>query len=370
YDFELTEDYTEADFALLFVRPSSGETFNATPGYLELDICTGKEVHDVDDDGRPIASTHLESTIENADQIKTISEAVHANHGQVISNVNFSLAWLVGNVEKYSDALLAGFETFTEATMDVILGEYNPTGRMPITLPKDDSVIEVDENGICVSHNDIPGYDKDLYMPDDMKDDNGHAYAYRDRAGNYYELGFGLSYNEEPEMPEKPDTPEEPQMPEKPDTPEEPQMPEKPGSNSNGHHSGGSGGNGNKGGSSSDGYESGKWVQSESGWWFEFTDGGWPQARWMRQPWAGKETWYYFSDAGYMQTGWIDYEGNRYYLHPLSDGNQGAMYTGWHQIDGVWYYFNEISDGTRGCLLKNTVTPDGYQVGADGAWIP
>ena len=32
------------------------------------------------------------------------------------------------------------------------------------------------------------------YVPDDMKDENGKAYAYRDSAGNYYELGFGLRY--------------------------------------------------------------------------------------------------------------------------------------------------------------------------------
>lgn len=40
----------------------------------------------------------------------------------------------------------------------------------------------------------VPGYDKDLYMPEDMKDENGKAYAYRDATGNYYELNFGLSY--------------------------------------------------------------------------------------------------------------------------------------------------------------------------------
>ena len=43
---------------------------------------------------------------------------------------------------------------------------------------------------------DVPGYDKDVYMPECMKDENGKAYAYRDRAGNYYELNFGLSYKE------------------------------------------------------------------------------------------------------------------------------------------------------------------------------
>lgn len=48
----------------------------------------------------------------------------------------------------------------------------------------------------------------------------------------------------------------------------------------------------------------------------------------------------------------------------------GYMYTSWNQIDGSWYYFNEVSDGTRGALLTSTTTPDGYQVGADGKWIP
>lgn len=47
-------------------------------------------------------------------------------------------------------------------------------------------------DGVCISPNDVPGYDKDRYMPDSLKDENGKAYAYRDAAGNYYEYGFGL----------------------------------------------------------------------------------------------------------------------------------------------------------------------------------
>lgn len=39
------------------------------------------------------------------------------------------------------------------------------------------------------------GFDKDKYMPDDLKEENGKAYAYRDAMGNYYELNFGLHYN-------------------------------------------------------------------------------------------------------------------------------------------------------------------------------
>lgn len=190
----IAESYEDADYALLFVTPSSGEYFNATPGYLELDICDGKEVCDVDEEGRPAAATHQETTCAKIAKIVDIADAVHKNGGKVISNINFTLAWEVGNVERYSDALLAGFDTYPSATLDVIRGRFAPIGKLPVTLPKNDSVLAVNAEGVCISPNDVPGYDKDRYMPDAMKDENGKAYAYRDAAGSYYELDFGLRY--------------------------------------------------------------------------------------------------------------------------------------------------------------------------------
>ncbi|MCD7715142.1 MAG: glycoside hydrolase family 3 C-terminal domain-containing protein [Lachnospiraceae bacterium] len=189
----LTDDYNEADIAILFVNPSSGEYFSATAGYLELDICEGKEVHDVDSFCRPMAETHLETTLTGAKKIAEIASAVHARNGKVIANINFHLAWLVGNVECYADALTAGFETNPDATLDVMFGRFAPVGKLPFTLPRGDEVLAVNAEGICISPNDVPGYDKDQYMPDELKDENGKAYAYRDEAGNYYELNFGLS---------------------------------------------------------------------------------------------------------------------------------------------------------------------------------
>lgn len=190
----ITENYEEADYAILFASPGSGEYFNATRGYLELDICEGKEVVDVDGEGRPADTTHKETTLCNAGKIQEISAAVHKNGGKVISSINVTLAWEVGNVETCSDALLAGFDTYTDAVADIIFGKYSPTGKLPVTLPKNDAVLAVDQDGICVSRNDVPGYDKDLYLPESMKDENGKAYAYRDGEGNYYELDFGLGY--------------------------------------------------------------------------------------------------------------------------------------------------------------------------------
>ena len=93
---------------------------------------------------------------------------------------------------RYANGINAAYKMVD--TLSVSYTHLNPTGKMPITLPKDDSVIAVDADGVCISRNDIPGYLKDNYLPDSMKDENGKAYAYRDRNGNYYEMNFGLAY--------------------------------------------------------------------------------------------------------------------------------------------------------------------------------
>ena len=97
-------------------------------------------------------------------------------------------------MEPYVDALTAGYDTYPSAVLDVIFGSFCPVGKLPVTLPRNDKVLAVNAEGKCVSPNDVPGYDKDQYIPDELKDENGKAYAYRDQAGNYYEFGFGLSY--------------------------------------------------------------------------------------------------------------------------------------------------------------------------------
>jgi len=61
-------------------------------------------------------------------------------------------------------------------------------------------------------------------------------------------------------------------------------------------------------------------------------------------------------------------DGNTYTGSFFFDRN-GTMQTGWQQVDGVWYYFNTAQGATYGMMLTNTTTPDGYPVGANGAWI-
>ncbi|MBQ5868320.1 MAG: hypothetical protein IIW68_03215, partial [Lachnospiraceae bacterium] len=135
-------------------------------------------------------------------------------------------------------------------------------------------------------------------------------------------------------------------------------------------------------------------IQDAKGWWFKKTDGTWASDGWAYLTWNGQDSWYYFDAEGYLVTGWVLYNGNWYYMHPIADGTQGHLYTGWNLIDGqwfymnpekgatqgavltgwnlinnIWYYFSEVKDSTEGMMLSNTTTPDGYKVGADGAWI-
>ena len=108
------------------------------------------------------------------------------------------------------------------------------------------------------------------------------------------------------------------------------------------------------------------WRYSPGGWWFQLYGGSWLSDGWKMI----RNRWYRFDGSGYMVTGWFtDGDGNRYYLNPVDDGTLGMMRTGWQVIDGKSYYFNTQSDGTMGRLYVDTVTPDGYRVGADGAMI-
>ena len=47
----------------------------------------------------------------------------------------------------------------------------------------------------------------------------------------------------------------------------------------------------------------------------------------------------------------------------------GIMQTGWQLIDGKWYYLEPVSGQNKGHLFVNTVTPDGYKVDSNGAWM-
>lgn len=111
------------------------------------------------------------------------------------------------------------------------------------------------------------------------------------------------------------------------------------------------------------------WKADAKGWRFQ-KNGTYIASSWEYIQWDGVSSWFYFGEDGYMKSDWLqDKDGRWYYLNPVSNGTMGSMQTGWKLINGVWYYFNEISDGTKGAMLADTLTPDGFRVDHNGAYV-
>ena len=147
----------------------------------------------------------------------------------------------------------------------------------------------------------------------------------------------------------------------------------------------------------------GSWQQDASGWRFVITSTGtYAQNAWHRV----NGRWYYFGENTYAVKGWNLIDGKWYYMDAENcwmetgwhddkqDGNwyllneDGSLALGWVQVNGKYYFLNNVSAGPTyvqdaatgawsfngnqnlpyGAMLRGTTTPDGYYVGADGAW--
>ena len=74
---------------------------------------------------------------------------------------------------------------------------------------------------------------------------------------------------------------------------------------------------------------------------------------------------YYFDATGNMVTGWVQTIDNKwYFFENAKTSEEGKMQIGWKQVNGTWYYF-----GSDGAMYYNTLTPDGFFVDANGAYL-
>lgn len=199
--FTMAASEEEADILVLDVVP--GGISQSAENMAVIELVDGIEVDHVDPatqekDGEVVEVT----TVMDADDMAEMAETVHANGGIVIGSINISNPWILTNLEPYCDALLGSFGTSAQARVDVMTGAYNPTGKLPITMVACNEVIAVNDTDIdgttypvCVSPNDVPGYDKDQYMSEEvLAQSPSGSYAYQDADGNVYAAWHGLSY--------------------------------------------------------------------------------------------------------------------------------------------------------------------------------
>ena len=201
--FTVVDDYKKADIAYLHVDPTIVGTGSSELAV--LDLGEDFETPIFDDEAKRTEEVATITTVMGMKDFQKAAEAVHANGGIVIGRIEADNAWILTEMEPYCDALLGTFDTNNDAVVKVITGEYNPTGKLPITMVADASVIALVETTLadgetwdmCVSPNDVPGYLKDKYMSADvLAASPSGSYAYKDAAGNFYRSGFGLSYGE------------------------------------------------------------------------------------------------------------------------------------------------------------------------------
>lgn len=160
---EFTTDFRVADVAIVLMKPYVGSYFDFV-GITDLAI----------DD-----HSHVDIA-----KVRRIRESVDT----LVVGLNAMFPWLLGEVEPLADALVVGFDTRYETMVEAMLGHFEPTGRLPITFPIDQAAIAVDEDGLCASPNDVPGYAKEEHM-------DGRPYVYVDADGNRYVRGHGLAYS-------------------------------------------------------------------------------------------------------------------------------------------------------------------------------
>jgi len=145
---QVVEKLSEAEAALLWVMPST----------FQISAEKGMSITLNNDTGIDVA------------KVKSIENKVPA-----VLIINLVNPWVINEIEPEAAAVLATFGLKGEALLDVICGRFKPTGKLPLTIPKDQEAVEKNAS-------DVPGYAENF------------DYTYTNAEGNKYVFGFGISY--------------------------------------------------------------------------------------------------------------------------------------------------------------------------------
>ncbi len=209
--YVVVDNPDDCDYAYLHVWPKQNNIVFVQSSMPVLDLVDGfmNEAREQNKSQRKTGELIPIHTLRGVAKIKEISEAVHAHGGKVIATCVVCNPWLLDKLEPYVDGLTfqytvspVAMSNALGAQVDVLSGEFNPTGKMSLTMISSLDVIAIHEEEIdgvvreiCASPNDVPGYDKDQYIdPAVLAKVPGGSYAYYDADGNYYRSGFGLHY--------------------------------------------------------------------------------------------------------------------------------------------------------------------------------
>ncbi len=209
--YEIVDNAESCDYCYMHVWPKQNNIVFVQKSMPVLEMVDGlmHEEREVNKSQKKTGNLIPIYTLREVDKIKVIADQVHANGGKVIATCVVNNPWILTPLEPYCDGLTFQYTVSPVAMgnalgaqMDVLAGDFNPTGKMSLTMVSCMDVIAIHEEEIdgeireiCASPNDVPGYDKDQYIdPAILAKVPGGSYAYCDADGNYYRSGFGLKY--------------------------------------------------------------------------------------------------------------------------------------------------------------------------------
>ena len=130
YNVEFVKTPEEADYVLLWLTPGSKSLFQS--------------------DGSPIYLSMSKNAVD-VNYVNTLT----AKKPTILA-INYTNPWVIDEIYnsqtiKNINGVIATFGTTNEALLDVVLGKFNPTGKMPFTTP-------ISEAAVGKQLSDVPGY--------------------------------------------------------------------------------------------------------------------------------------------------------------------------------------------------------------------
>lgn len=123
---EFVNNKNDADLIVLWVTPSPGSLFSSTGAEIELQLSANK----------------IDIGYINEVSAKTPTVVV----------INYTNPWVIDEIDtKNLQTVLATFGTSIDALLDVLSGNYIPSGKMPFTTPKS-------RQAVLNNQSDVPGY--------------------------------------------------------------------------------------------------------------------------------------------------------------------------------------------------------------------
>jgi beta-glucosidase len=188
--FIVTDDPEKADYALVFISsPNSGLGYSKEDvkaggnGYLPVSLQYGEYTATDARDPSIAGGDKFEASANrtykgksvkaiNITDLAMVTETYTKMKGKpVIVSVNMSNPMVFGEFEKEANAILANFGVQDQAILEMLTGNAEPSGLLPLQMPANMQIVETQKEDV----------------PHDMQ-------CYKDSEGHVYDFGYGLNW--------------------------------------------------------------------------------------------------------------------------------------------------------------------------------